>query len=230
MEKTYSNLAPRRFEIDRDRFQDKFAGYLESLGADGYGQVIDRGNPYENRRGGISTPLFEIWPYWWGDEDKREEIDKPNFVYWGDGPDDPYAGLAIEWYKYALRSGYANMEVSQEMLDEVFGKCIAYLAPEIPDTAPYDIVSRLGSSVKIAMKDNPHHTGVARQEEVVYQIDLETNFYESTHRWFACIPHIDEPAIEFRDGKDMAGYASADEAIERIVHYWTEGRGSYDPL
>jgi hypothetical protein len=231
-DRNYAQLAPCQYDIDRNDFQAIFTNNLEELGVDIYGMTASD-SPFANHRGGISTPVFETWPYWWGDDDTEEhclEKDKPNFIYWGTGDDDPNAGLAIQWYKYALRGARANRQLTSEGLDEVFSACMSYLnGGNDTGDGVYSVLRESPLETRIQVGGDAGRWGIAKKEEVVYYVDFEENYSESTMRWFAYIPYKSEDRM-FRDGMDVAGYETRGEALDRIVHYWTEGRGSYDPL
>ena len=88
------------FPIDRDKFEDRFSDFLDEISCDAYGFWLGE-DKYKNDQGGVTTNMFEINPYYWGDDESKFDI--PNFIYY---PTD----LRIEWYKYPLRDAWANRE------------------------------------------------------------------------------------------------------------------------
>ena len=104
-----------RYEIERD-WESIFEILLEELYSDCYGE------DYEN-------DTFEMHPYYWGectcgddDKDGAENhspdclLMRPNFVY-------KPTGYKLEWYKYAMRDAYANMDLSIKEFTEMVLHC-----------------------------------------------------------------------------------------------------------
>jgi FkbM family methyltransferase len=102
-----------RYEVERD-WGVVFDILMGSLNGDCYG--VD----YEN-------DIFEIHPYYWGEctcEDQNENgyhtpdclLMRPNFVY-------KPTGYKLEWYKYAMRDAYANMDLSIKEFAEMVLHC-----------------------------------------------------------------------------------------------------------
>ena len=105
-----------RYEIDETFFR-----FLELLGCDNYGHFYPKDSVRlspvkQNDRGGISFLNFEINPYWWGDSDDEEEVVKPNFIYKKNEKD----VVIIRWYKYALRDAYSNIELTKDVILDMF--------------------------------------------------------------------------------------------------------------
>lgn len=99
-------------------WQEEFVNFLDKLGCDNYGFYYgDRTNEkcYENNRGGLSNEVFEINPYYWGDDEEEES--KPNFIYYPNG-------FELMWYKYPLRDSYCNKEISYTEFCEMLEKCL----------------------------------------------------------------------------------------------------------
>lgn len=107
------------YEVPRGQWQNRFGQFLDRIGCDGYGHV-DQNNPYINDRGGITTEMFTINPYWWGDDDNIEECEKPNFIY------NP-TGFTLSWYKYPLRDSYSNQELTYKEFDDMLKDCERYM-------------------------------------------------------------------------------------------------------
>ena len=106
------------YRVDRG-LQDIFQLFLTSANFDGYGRF---GNMTKaNARGGFSNKVFEINPYYWGDDE--EEAIKANFIYYPDN-------LEIRWYKYPLRDSYSSKRVSEEYLREVLSACYKSMMEE----------------------------------------------------------------------------------------------------
>lgn len=106
------------YELDRDELQQIMVDGLEACGCDEYG-VLDDPSLFlwKNSSGGITTPVFETRPYWWGDEFTAEAV-FPNFKFFKDGTE-------IRWYKYALRDAYSNHEIDASRLKEIMEACAA---------------------------------------------------------------------------------------------------------
>ena len=108
------------FSIDREKYQDLFVEKLEEIDVDAYGHYEGPLEKYKNDRGGITTDVIEINPYWWGDDDNDFEIEKPNFFY---KPTD----LKISWYKYPMRDSYSNKPLEEININEMFDKIKAHI-------------------------------------------------------------------------------------------------------
>lgn len=87
------------YRVDRESSQDIFVEWLNQNGFDGYGFYQIQAD--QNARGGYSNDIFEINPYYWGEDET--EADKPNFVF-------KPTSLEVRWYKYPMRDAYANQD------------------------------------------------------------------------------------------------------------------------
>lgn len=105
------------FQVPRGKWQDRFCKFLDNIGCDYYGIADDQDNPHVNARGGVTTKLFCIHPYYWGDDEK--ECERPNFVYHP-------TGYVLRWYKYPLRDSYANKILTYEEFDSMLKNCEMY--------------------------------------------------------------------------------------------------------
>jgi hypothetical protein len=96
------------YEVDRS-YQSMFCDAIRLLGCDGYGSHIDSvTGEYEN-------DVFAIRPYYWGDDESRQEL--PNFEY-------KTTGFKLNWYKYPLRCSYMNQEVDMfEVIGWIRNEC-----------------------------------------------------------------------------------------------------------
>lgn len=108
------------YPVDRAEYQDSFHEFLERINCDGYG-FYDGPADIENKRGGITTDIVEINPYWWGDEDDYEECEKPNFWY---KPLD----IKVDWYKYPVRDSYSNIPLESIDMNAIFAHIIEHIA------------------------------------------------------------------------------------------------------
>lgn len=108
---------PRGFTKGTFEWQERFIKFLNHIGCDGYGFVNDKTHPNINHRGGITTELFEIKPYYWG-EDRLEE-DAANFIYFP-------TGYELRWYKCPLRDSYASQELSYKEFKKMLRECEKY--------------------------------------------------------------------------------------------------------
>lgn len=92
---------------------------LEVTNSDFYGYASEWDNPLSNvnDRGGYENDVFAINPYWWGDDENREECLKPNFLF-------KPTGFEITWYKYPFRDSYMNKDYSEEQIKQVWSVCI----------------------------------------------------------------------------------------------------------
>ncbi len=64
---------------------------------------------------GFKNDVFEINPYYWGDDD--EEAEKPNFKHYN-------SGLEIRWYKYIGRGMSCNQHVCPDCFWNIFAECM----------------------------------------------------------------------------------------------------------
>lgn len=64
---------------------------------------------------GFKNDVFEINPYYWGDDD--EEVEKPNFKHYN-------SGLEIRWYKYIGRGMSCNQHVCPDCFWNIFAECM----------------------------------------------------------------------------------------------------------
>ena len=109
---------PRGFSSETYEWQHRFYDFLDHIGCDNYGFLLsDQDNKHQNHRGGITTEVFEINPYYWGDDDV--ECLKSNFIYFP-------TGYKLMWYKYPLRDAYSNQRLDFEQFDEILKKCEEY--------------------------------------------------------------------------------------------------------
>lgn len=69
----------------------------------------------QNDRGGFENEIFSINPYWWGEDNEKEE-NKANFIY---KPTD----FKIKWYKYPFRDSYMNQNLNIEQIKSIWRKC-----------------------------------------------------------------------------------------------------------
>ena len=108
---------PRGFTSDTYEWQERFIKFLDRIGCDGYGFIDDITHPARNSRGGVTTELFEIKPYYWGDDEDEEEA--PNFVYFP-------SNYELRWYKYPLRDSYANNNLTYKEFKAMLKDCEKY--------------------------------------------------------------------------------------------------------
>ena len=114
---------PRGFEKGTWEWQDRFGKFFNKFGLEYHGICCVKPSMpgfWENNRGGLMTPIFEIWPYWWGDESDEVECGRANFIYHP-------TGYELRWYKYPLRDSYANQDLTYEEFDRMLSDCEAYL-------------------------------------------------------------------------------------------------------
>ena len=104
-------------ESDTHEWQKRFMDFLKHIDCDGYGYINDQTHPTRNKRGGIRTELFEIKPYYWGDDEAEE--DAPNFVFFP-------TGYELRWYKYPLRDSYANQKLNYKEFKAMLKLCEKY--------------------------------------------------------------------------------------------------------
>lgn len=91
----------------------EWCNLLDITKSDFYGYTASES---ENPRGGYENDVFAIGPYWWGDEDNKEECEAPNFLY-------KPTGFEIRWYKYPFRDSYMTENLTSEQILEIFEKC-----------------------------------------------------------------------------------------------------------
>ena len=99
-----------QYPIERHPMQEIFWEYFED--AFDYHCFVEGYD--SNERGGYENDIFLINPYYWGDDE--DIAAEPNFVYKPEG-------IEIQWYKYALRDAYCNIELTKEKAREIFEKC-----------------------------------------------------------------------------------------------------------
>lgn len=124
----YGNSRGRYAFPDRALADSKsWTGLLDSVHADEYGNLLRAGwendNIVRDAYGGVSfrmpdgTILFEIFPYYWGEDEKLQE--RNNFVY-KPGTEGEFA---IDWYQYPFRDAYMSKPASKTMLKRMFEEC-----------------------------------------------------------------------------------------------------------
>ena len=128
----YGNSRGRYVFPDRALADSRsWTGLLDSVHADAGGCLLRAGR--ESSRYGNSivrdayggfafrmpdgTILFEIFPYYWGEDEKLRT--RHNFVY-KPGTEDEFA---IDWYKYPFRDAYMSKPASKTMLKRMFEEC-----------------------------------------------------------------------------------------------------------
>jgi hypothetical protein len=75
----------------------------------------------------IKTDVFEMHPYCWCDKSDCPQCGsatQPQFKHYE-------SGLEIQWYKYAMRDAYSNIEINPEMIQNIIMTCIASLPQEM---------------------------------------------------------------------------------------------------
>lgn len=102
------------FSVNRD-WQGEFVDFLHDCKIDSYGNYEGSNKDCLTKRGGFENEVFTVNPYYWGDDEKIAE--EPNFIY---KPEN----ITIDWYKYALRDSYCNIELTYEKLKEIMDKCL----------------------------------------------------------------------------------------------------------
>lgn len=113
---------PRGFTENSWEWDDRFAAFFLKFQMNQYGYAINPQYGYRrgvvvNNRGGITTPVFEVNPYYWGEDEA--EMDKPNFLYYP-------TGFELRWYKYPLRDAYANQVLSFQEFGKILNDCERY--------------------------------------------------------------------------------------------------------
>ena len=101
-----------KYQLERGECQDLFGEFLLEHGFDGYG-FFD-GESGRNRRGGYTNSVFEINPYYWGDDEG--EMEKPNFIFFPEK-------IEIYWYKYPMRDPYCSTDLSRKQLKKILKEC-----------------------------------------------------------------------------------------------------------
>ena len=101
------------YEVPRGHFEERFNDFLEAIGCDGYG-YCKPSDEHKNIRGGIKTSVFEINPYYWGDDE--EEMTIHNFIYYT-------TRYELDWYKYPLRDSYSNKQLAYDEFSEMLDRC-----------------------------------------------------------------------------------------------------------
>ena len=111
---------------DRDLVDSKEWRSLLSLACDGDFYGYGGEHFPHNERGGVTTELFEINPYYWGECDCVGEEHAPdcpclrhNFTY-------KPTGFWIDWYKYPFRDSYMSEDISKRQLKRMWKNCIRY--------------------------------------------------------------------------------------------------------
>ena len=99
--------------VPRDGWETRIYQFLVAVGCDTYGHAL-KDNRFANDNGGITTEVFEVNPYYWGDDEDKRDI--PQFVY-------RPTGYEMRWYKYPLRGAYATQALTYEEFDEMLEEC-----------------------------------------------------------------------------------------------------------
>lgn len=104
-----------RYHIKRFPAEDWFADFLKKCKLNHYGHPKSDSPllPYQTEHG-IDTDLFIIFPYYWGDEEEKQNLS--NFVY---KPEN----IEVQWYKYPFRDAYSNIELTDDKIKEIITKC-----------------------------------------------------------------------------------------------------------
>ena len=92
----------------RSEYQNIFIEFLMNNNFDGYGFI------YGRKERDFENDTFIIRPYYWGEDEKKQEL--PNFVY-------KPTGLEISWYKYPLRDAYSNQDIILEEFQKIVDDC-----------------------------------------------------------------------------------------------------------
>jgi len=98
------------YEVPRGKWQNLFAEFLDKHGFDWYGYYCQSNTFTEY----FSNDTFEIIPFQWEETELAEK--EYNFLY-------KPTGLKIQWYKYPLRSAFANQNISYNNWEEIIKDC-----------------------------------------------------------------------------------------------------------
>jgi hypothetical protein len=124
--------------LDRSDFQDPFCEFLESIGLSGYGQPRWSAEAYPcdpDPSASVRNAVFCVRPFHWGENPDIEKL--ANFEHYP-------SGLQIRWYKYALRSGKANRDITLFELQAIFDECRASLGEGFDGGRPKpDVVGQM---------------------------------------------------------------------------------------
>ena len=193
------------YPLDRDLYEGIVVRGLSDIGCDHYGHLNDKTlEAYRNDRGGITTSMFEIYPYWWGDEDD-EAADTPNFKHIP-------TGFEIDWYKYSLRDSYANQDLDPNQVADIFCEC-AKFARELRK----EEISGEGWSVeneKLDECDVMTDNGSGKAIRKGSSLRDEDGFDYEDPRWVAYVSDSDGAYLKV--GEDT-GYEDRKDAIMAIL-------------
>lgn len=107
------------YTINR-KFQYFFIQCIEKLGFNNYGDYFfkDKKNIYEsNDNEYYENEIISISSYYWGEN--KSELKRHNFIY------KPY-NIIIDWYKYPLRSAICNIDITEDLLIQIFKNIFTY--------------------------------------------------------------------------------------------------------
>ena len=104
------------YGVPRGDFEDAFYEFIDKIHCDEYGFYC-KDDQYKNSRGGITTKIFEINPYYWGNDEY--EASRHNFIY---SP----TNYELDWYKYPLRDAYSNQNLLYEEFKTMLDNCEEY--------------------------------------------------------------------------------------------------------
>lgn len=105
----------REYLVNRN-YQTRFVSILEKLGFDHLGiPISNKWDKFIDKDGACNTPIFKVFPYYWGDEDILKN--KPNFEF-------KPLRLEIDWYKYPFRNSHSNIVVTGEILKTIEECCL----------------------------------------------------------------------------------------------------------
>ncbi len=103
----------------------------------------------------VRNAVFCVRPFHWGEDERIEGL--ANFEHYP-------TGLKITWYKYALRSGRANQEITLDGLETIFESCRASLGAGFDGGRPAaDLVGTVtdmrvrpgGTVIRVRRDDGP---------------------------------------------------------------------------